>query len=95
MGTAAEEVVVYTRPGCPFCTLLRRGLRKRGLQFQEINIWQDSAAAAVVRSIANGNETVPTVVVGEWRAVKPSADEVLAGVAEHAPALLPGGRTAG
>lgn len=27
MGTAAEEVVVYTRPGCPFCTLLRRGLR--------------------------------------------------------------------
>jgi len=80
MGTAAEEVVVYTRPGCPFCTLLRRGLRKRGLQFQEINIWQDSAAAAVVRSIANGNETVPTVVVGEWRAVNPSADEVLAAV---------------
>jgi mycoredoxin len=30
----------------------------------EINIWEDPQAAARVRSVANGNETVPTVFVG-------------------------------
>lgn len=84
-----DEVVVYTRPGCPFCTSLRAGLRRRGLRFREVDIWQDPEAAATVRSIADGNETVPTVVVGDWRAVNPSAGEVLAAVGERAAHLLP------
>ncbi|WP_407663748.1 glutaredoxin domain-containing protein [Mycobacterium shottsii] len=36
-----QEVVVYWRPGCPFCWRLRRGLRRRGLPTREINIWTD------------------------------------------------------
>lgn len=86
---ADSEIIVYTRPGCPFCTALRAGLRRHGLDFQEINIWEDSDAAAVVRSIASGNETVPTVVIGEWSAVNPSANEVLAAAGEHAPGSVP------
>ncbi|QIZ35251.1 MULTISPECIES: glutaredoxin domain-containing protein [Saccharopolyspora] len=89
MTAAAQEVVVYTRPGCPFCTSLRAGLRRQGLAFNEVDIWEDPDAAAVVRSIADGNETVPTVVVGGWQAVNPSASSVLSAVAEHAPHLLP------
>ncbi len=58
------QVTVYTRPGCPFCTLLRAGLRRHDLTFVEVDIWQDPDAAAVVRSLADGNETVPTVVIG-------------------------------
>ena len=69
-------VTVYTRPGCPFCFLLRRGLRRRGVAFTEIDIWQDPAAAASVRAVADGNETVPTVhVAGQWL-VNPSARRV-------------------
>ncbi|MDA3644615.1 NrdH-redoxin [Saccharopolyspora indica] len=89
MTAGVQEVVVYTRPGCPFCTSLRAGLRRQGLEFTEVNIWEDAEAAAIVRGIADGNETVPTVVVGEWQAVNPSASSVLDAVAEHAPDLVP------
>ncbi len=70
------SVTVYTRPGCPYCFLLRRGLRRRGVAFTEIDIWHDPAAAAAVRAVADGNETVPTVhVAGRWL-VNPSARTV-------------------
>jgi mycoredoxin len=72
-----SEVTVYSRPGCPFCTSLRAGLQRAGLDFTEVDIWREPEAAAVVRSIADGNETVPTVVIGDWKAVNPSAPEVL------------------
>jgi glutaredoxin-like protein len=72
----AGEVTVYTRPGCPYCFMLRRGLRKRKVTFTEVNIWQDPAAAAAVRAVADGNETVPTVHVAEQWLVNPKAAEV-------------------
>jgi len=62
-----SPITVYTRPGCPYCFLLRRGLRRRHLTFTEINIWENPDAAAAVRAAADGNETVPTVhVAGQW-----------------------------
>lgn len=70
--------------------LLERKLNRLGLPFDKRNIWDDPEAAAVVRSIANGNETVPTVVVGEARMVNPSASQVMAAVEEHAPELVRG-----
>ncbi|GAA2822094.1 glutaredoxin domain-containing protein [Saccharopolyspora taberi] len=79
---SSQEVIVYSRPGCPFCSLLRAGLDREGLEYREIDIWQDPEAAAVVRSIADGNETVPTVVIGSWSAVNPSVDQVLEAVAD-------------
>ena len=77
-----REVVLYTRPGCPYCFTLRAGLRRSGLAFQEINIWDDPDAAAFVRSVADGNETVPTVVVGGVHMVNPSARRVCAVAAQ-------------
>jgi mycoredoxin len=71
-----SEIVLYTRPGCPYCFSLRIGLRRAGLAFREINIWDDQNAAAFVRSVADGNETVPTVVVRGVHMVNPSAREV-------------------
>ena len=41
------------------------------------NIWEDPADAAIVRSLANGNETVPTIVIDDIGMVNPSADEVI------------------
>ncbi|MGB8859224.1 MAG: glutaredoxin domain-containing protein [Ilumatobacteraceae bacterium] len=70
------HAVVYWRPGCPFCAMLRAGLRLRRVPFREVNIWHDPEAAAFVRSVARGNETVPTVTVGSVSLVNPSAHEV-------------------
>ena len=72
------EVVVYWRPGCPYCSSLRSQLRRAGVPTTEINIWDDPAAAAEVRRHAAGNETVPTVVVGDDALVNPSAKMVVA-----------------
>ena len=69
-------ITVYSRPGCPYCYLLRRGLRRRGLTFTEINIWANPQAAAAVRAVADGNETVPTVHVADQWLVNPKAAKV-------------------
>ena len=71
-------VTVYWRPGGPYCARLRRGLRRAGVVTEEVDIWADPDAAAVVRRAARGNETVPTVAVGGRFLVNPSVAEVLA-----------------
>ena len=76
---------VYWRPGCMFCFWLRRGLKRRGIEVEEHNIWDEPAAAAFVRSVAGGNETVPTVVVGDHFMVNPTASQVDKLLAEVAP----------
>jgi mycoredoxin len=85
----AEAVEVYWRPGCGFCSTLRRDLHRTGLPLHEINIWNDQDAATLVRRAAGGSETVPTVVIGPHALVNPTVDEVMAAVAAHAPHLLP------
>ena len=77
MTSSPPEAIFYWRPGCGFCTSLRSQLRSLGVQLVERNIWEDPSAAAFVRSVANGNETVPTVAVGERALVNPSPGRVL------------------
>lgn len=72
----AAEIVVYSRPMCPYCFMLRSALRRADLPFTEVNIWDDPQAAAFVRSVADGNETVPTVAIGAVALVNPSAARV-------------------
>jgi mycoredoxin len=62
---AAEgKVVIYWRKGCPFTKRLRLMLGKRGADAVWVDIWADPDGAAFVRSVNDGNETVPTVVIG-------------------------------
>jgi mycoredoxin len=76
--SATTDIVMYARPGCPFCTMLRADLASAGITYRERDIWQDPEAAAAVRAAANGNETVPTINVGDVWLVNPSVDEVTA-----------------
>ena len=85
------HIDLYWRPGCGFCSSLRGQLDKLGIERVEHNIWEEPAKAATVREHANGNETVPTVVVGGVGMVNPSARAVAAHVAANAPHLLPEG----
>jgi mycoredoxin len=77
------DVVLYWRPRCPYCMRLRWQLRRARLQVLQINIWRDEAAAARVRDITGGDETVPTVVVGEISMINPTMAQVLAAVARR------------
>lgn len=89
--STAKQIDLYWRPGCGFCSSLMRGLDKLGVERVEHNIWDNKADAAIVRKHANGNEVVPTVVIGDKGLVNPSAGELLVFLAENAPHLLPEG----
>ncbi|MFF2074136.1 glutaredoxin domain-containing protein [Kitasatospora sp. NPDC058162] len=76
-----DRVVLYWRPLCAYCMKLRLGLLFTRLRysrrFTRVNIWKDPDAAAFVRSVADGNETVPTVTVAGRPMVNPSLRQLL------------------
>lgn len=78
---AAREhypVVIYWRPGCVYCMRLRGALGKAKDRATWISIWADEDAAAFVRSVNDGNETVPTVRIGEAVHTNPDPEIVKA-----------------
>lgn len=72
-----REVVIYWRPGCVFCARLRGRLGRAGRKATWVNIWQDEAGAAYVRSVNDGDETVPTVVIDGEPHTNPDPQRVL------------------
>lgn len=77
---AADDgrVVVYWRKGCPFCKRLELVLGKRVDDVVWVDVWADPEASAYVRTVNNGDEVVPTVVVGGVPRTNPPPREVLA-----------------
>jgi mycoredoxin len=57
------KAIIYWRPGCPFCLRLRATLTGTAGRAYWVDIWQDPEGAAAVRAVADGNETVPTVIL--------------------------------
>lgn len=72
MSDGEPSVEVFWRPGCPYCAALRRQLNRRSVPAQWHNIWRDELARRFVASVNAGNETVPTVRVGEVTLTNPS-----------------------
>lgn len=60
-GMAEERLVVYWRPGCPYCARLRTRLKISRVPYTAVNIHEDPDAAALVRAHNGGDELVPTV----------------------------------
>jgi glutaredoxin len=56
----AGDVLMYCTAWCPDCRRARAWLKERGIQYVEVDITRDRAAAQKVRGWANGNETTPT-----------------------------------
>lgn len=48
----------------------------------------EGASDHSIQSVANGNETVPTVMIGSHALVNPTAKQVKRAIAERAPHLL-------
>ena len=87
---AIDAVEFYWRPGCPFCSMLERDLHAAGIPLAKRNIWDDPGAAEFVRSVAGGNETVPTIFVAGTAMVNPPASQVADLLAQVAPHLISG-----
>ena len=57
-----DAIMVYGHPTCPALGPVKGLLTHAKVPFDYIDIHQDSAAAARVRAINHGNESVPTLV---------------------------------
>lgn len=75
--------IVYWRPGCPFCALLKLRLRLARIPFHAVNIWQDTSAADLVRAHNGGDELVPTVQIGSAVLSNPSVSDVRRALADR------------
>ena len=72
-----RPVVIYWRPGCSYCLRLRGRLGRAGRRAVWVNIWQDAEAAAFVRRVNDGDETVPTVLIDGRPVTNPDPQLVL------------------
>ena len=71
--------VVYWRPMCGLCARLLDALQHAGVTVELRDIWEDPEAAAFVRSVNAGAETVPTVVLPDGRtATNPPPEALIA-----------------
>lgn len=75
-------LTMYTTNWCGFCSRLKSGLRHAGIDYAEVNIELDDAAADLVMQVNGGNRTVPTVVFADGTALtNPSVADVRAQLA--------------
>ena len=73
-----DRLTVYRRDYCGYCRMLERALHGAGVDNDPRDIYDEPQAAAFVRSVNNGDETVPTVVLpnGEVR-INPRPKDLL------------------
>ena len=75
-------VTMYTTAWCGFCARLKAQMTREGIEFVEVDIERDEAAAQLVERVNGGNQTVPTLVFPDGTAAtNPSIREVQARLA--------------
>lgn len=76
VGTMAL-VTMYTTTWCGYCYRLKSQLTRAGVAYDEVDIERQPAAADLVASVNDGNQTVPTLVFSDGTALtNPSATQV-------------------
>jgi glutaredoxin 3 len=57
------KVIIFTTPTCSFCNAAKRYFRERGIQFRDVDVSRDPAAARdMVRR--SGQSGVPVIDIG-------------------------------
>ena len=75
-------LTMYSTQWCGYCHRLRTQLDREGISYEVVDIERVPDAAALVESVNNGNQTVPTVVYADGSAqTNPSVAEVKAKLA--------------
>ncbi|MGH7021237.1 MAG: glutaredoxin 3 [Brevundimonas sp.] len=59
------EVVIYTKPGCPYCTAAMALLKRKGVDFTEIVASRDPEIKAEMVARSGGKSTFPQIFVGD------------------------------
>ena len=71
------QVTMYTTTWCGYCYRLKSQLARAGVAYDEVDIEAQPAAADLVASVNEGNQTVPTLVFSDGSALtNPSTQQV-------------------
>ena len=75
--TTTGTFTMYSTPWCGYCHRLKGQLDREGVSYQVVDIEEHPEAAALVESVNNGNQTVPTLVYSDGSAqTNPSVIQV-------------------
>ncbi|MDQ2838485.1 MAG: mycoredoxin [Actinomycetota bacterium] len=76
---------MYTTSWCGYCSRLRSGLAKAGIDYVEVDIDRDEQAAVRVMEFNGGNQTVPTLEFPDGSSLtNPTVAQVQSKLAAHA-----------
>ena len=59
-----QEVIIYTKPGCPYCAAAKQLLVRKGASFTEIDILREPGRRPEMIGRAKGRSTVPQIFIG-------------------------------
>jgi mycoredoxin len=75
--TPGTAVTMYTTSWCGYCVRLKKLMQREGIEFAEVDIENDAAAADLVTQANGGNRTVPTLIFADGSALtNPTIDQV-------------------
>ena len=61
-------IVMYTKPGCPYCQAARDHYNSAGIAFSEFDAQTDKARQREMLALTNGDPTVPAIIEdGVWK----------------------------
>ena len=56
------EVIIYTKPGCPYCAAAKEHYDKQDMAFKEIDVYAVKGARDEAIRLAGGKAIVPIIV---------------------------------
>jgi glutaredoxin 3 len=63
--TAMPKVIIYTTAFCPYCHSAKSLLRRKNVEFSEIDVSYDAEERQRMTARANGRRTVPQIFIGD------------------------------
>jgi mycoredoxin len=81
----SNGITMYTTAWCSDCRVAKRVFAAENITYTEIDIEKEPSAVEIVRTLNNGNQSVPTIVFPDGSIlVEPSAAVLKAKIAEMA-----------
>jgi glutaredoxin 3 len=62
MPGGAVPVIIYTKPGCPYCTAALNDLNSRGVAYEEIDVTTTPGGQDRLAELTFGSMLVPVIV---------------------------------
>ena len=55
-------VIIYTKPGCPYCAAAKQDLEARGVDYDEIDVYTRQGAREQLAELTGGMNVVPVII---------------------------------